>query len=102
MSQREFPINLEMNSGWSMITETENQQIGIPVIRRLQCTMYRVVNKGHNLWHLLWLNILDGPLLLQVNEFVTGVKIKAPGDSKQTVLMYISITVQFLPVLQIF
>ena len=23
MSQSEFPINLEMNSGWSMITETE-------------------------------------------------------------------------------
>ena len=35
MSQSEFPINLEMNSGWSMITETENQQNNI---KKLHCT----------------------------------------------------------------
>ena len=33
----------------------------------LLCHKFRAVNKGGNSQHLLWLSILDGPLLCQVN-----------------------------------
>ena len=64
MSQSEFPINLEMNSGWSMITETENQQSDWYSCDHT-LVLYSV--QGCNLQHLLWLNMLDGYLLLRVN-----------------------------------
>ena len=56
----------------------------------------RAVNKGLNPQHLLWLSMFDGSFMLRANlpvvdvhlthnksnKFITGVKIKATGESK--------------------